>query len=351
MKSFKNIPDLSVVIPVHNEIEVLPLLCKRLLSAISPMNVSYEIIFIDDGSDDSSVEWLTRWGEGNCPGMVLIQLSRCFGKENAVSAGLKYSRGKSVVVMDADLQDPPELIPDMYNNLSDDIDVVAMRRTDRTSDSFIKRATAKAYYRLMNLTGDINTPEDVGDYRIMSREVVNALNSLPEQNRCMKTLFSWVGFRYTFIDYTRPERAAGETKWSASALIKLATDSMTSHSLVPLRLATLVGFCVAVIALLYGTFTVAKTLIIGEPVAGYTTILLFITLLGGIQLLAIGILGEYVGRCYLETKRRPLYIVKRTLIPNSMKINLVNTNESSIKHIHQRVYDINPLDRADEVMQ
>lgn len=319
-------PELSVVIPVHNEIDVLPQLCARLMSTIQSMGVTHEIIFVDDGSEDESVEWLTHWGESHCPGLHLVLLSRCFGKENAVTAGLEQSLGKKVVVMDADLQDPPELIHDMYRKLRNDIDVVAMKRSDRRSDSFIKRTTAKTFYRLMNLAGNIDTPENVGDFRIMTRQVVNALNSLPEQNRCMKTLFSWVGFRCEHIEFVRPERAAGETKWSVSALIKLAADSITAHSLVPLRLATFVGFIVATIALSYGATTVVKTLVFGEPVAGYTTLLFFITLLGGIQLLAIGILGEYVGRCYIEAKRRPLYIVRKTIQPrsNASRINVIS---------------------------
>ena len=309
----EKLPSLSIVIPVHNEIEVLPRLCSRLLSVLSKMEISHELVFVDDGSVDGSIDWLSCWGDKHLSNYSILVLSRCFGKENAVSAGLQHSKGERVVVMDADLQDPPEMIPEMYAALRGDIDVIAMRRSDRSSDSFFKRVTAKIYYQLMSRSGDIDTPTDVGDFRMMSRQVVDAVNSLPEQNRCLKSLFALVGFRCEYIDYARPQRAAGETKWSVSALFNLATDSITSHSLVPLRMATFTGLLVSVVALLYGISTVTKTVIFGEPVAGYTTLLLFITLLGSMQLLAIGILGEYVGRSYMETKRRPLYLVKNTL--------------------------------------
>lgn len=320
----ETLPSLSVVIPVHNEIEVLPRLCSRLLGVLSKMNIKHELVFVDDGSVDGSVDWLSLWSEKHRIDSTVIVLSRCFGKENAVSAGLQHSRGDRVVVMDADLQDPPEMIPEMYTALSGDVDVIAMRRCDRSSDSLFKRITAKAYYGLMSRSGTIDTPADVGDFRMMSRQVVDAINLLTEQNRCMKSLFAWVGFRCEFIDYARPEREAGETKWSVSALLKLATDSITSHSLIPLRMATLVGFVIAVIALLYGIFTVTKTLLFGEPVAGYTTLLLFITFLGSIQLLAIGLLGEYVGRTYMETKHRPLYLVKKTVKSHQQSANITS---------------------------
>ena len=322
------LPSLSIVIPVHNEADVLPQLCDRLLAVLSSMRIIYELIFVDDGSTDGSVDWLSDWGKDQSVSLSIVVLSRCFGKENAVSAGLKHSKGERLVVMDADLQDPPELIPEMYAALTGDIDVIAMRRCDRSSDSLFKRVTAKVYYQLMASSGDIDTPTDVGDFRMMSRQVVDAVNSLPEQNRCMKTLFAWVGFRCELLNYTRPEREAGKTKWSVSALLRLAIDSITAHSLVPLRIASFVGFTAAMGAMLFGLFTVIKTVFFGETVAGYTTLLLFITLLGSLQLLAIGILGEYVGRSFIETKARPLYLVKRTIKPCAVP---EKTNDTQIE--------------------
>jgi glycosyltransferase involved in cell wall biosynthesis len=242
-------------------------------------------------------------------------LSRNFGKEQAMSAGLRQARGEATVVIDADLQDPPELIPAMLGEWSRGADVVSMRRRHRAGESWLKRATAYAFYRVMNRLSDVPIPVDTGDFRLLSRRALDALNSLPERNRVMKGLFAWIGFRQRTIDYDRDPRAAGASKWRYWKLWNLALEGITGFSVGPLKVATYVGLLTALSAFMYAAFVFVKTLALGDPVRGFPTLIVVISFLGGLQLMAIGVLGEYVGRLFVEAKNRPLYLVEELHAP------------------------------------
>lgn len=322
----------SLVIPVHNEAQGLPLLVDVLQSVTSSIACEWSFLFINDGSSDDSLSILEEL-KAQEPRIGIINLSRCFGKEYAVSAGLKHSDADAVVLMDADLQDPPQCLVPMVKAWQSGFDVVAMRRVDRQVDSWFKRQCASLFYHMIsNMTNEIQIPSQVGDFRLMSRRVVDVINTLPESNRCLKGLFAWVGFSTTIIDYKRDSRSMGQSQWSLLKLIKLAMDGFTAFSIVPLRLATFAGITTAAFSVLFGLFTLFKTVFIGEPVAGYTTLLTIMTFLGGIQLLAIGMLGEYVGRTFLEVKGRPLFVVESIKPPGLQRTRpqLVEQQESCV---------------------
>ncbi|MDN3682000.1 glycosyltransferase family 2 protein [Vibrio tapetis subsp. quintayensis] len=300
---------LSVIVPYFNEKTVLPILHARLVKVLNELPESCEIVYIDDGSTDKSHEVIDGFSdEITCTRSIV--LSRNFGKEAAMSAGLKYCRGQTVILLDADLQDPPELIPDMIAKWREGYDVVNMQRSERLGETRMKRASAALFYRLLNSLVKNNIPENVGDFRLLSRRVVEHINELPERNRYMKGLFMWPGFEHATIQYQRDSRCAGETKWNYFKLLGLAVDGITSFSIRPLRLATFFGSIVALGALIFGGFIVVKTMVFGETVSGYPTIMVVQLALGGIQLLSIGLLGEYIGRIFIESKARPVYVVK-----------------------------------------
>jgi glycosyltransferase involved in cell wall biosynthesis len=270
--------------------------------------VSAEIIYVNDGSADDTIDVIESLQAMD--GRVgLINLSRNFGKESALTAGIDYARGDAVIVIDADLQDPPECIPDMLDAWRLGYDVVAMKRGDRSTDTLFKRISAACFYRVLAKLSAVHIPENVGDFRLLSRRAVDALKAMPERNRYMKGLFAWVGFKTIEIEYKRDPRFVGGSKWPLFKLIGLALDGITSFSIAPLRIASMAGALVAVCALIYGTFFLAKTLLFGDSVAGFPTLIVMITFLGGAQLMAIGLLGEYVGRLLIESKQRPLYFV------------------------------------------
>lgn len=302
----------SVVVPVYNEAEVLADTWSRLDSILAGTGHTYEIVFVDDGSTDDTADLLEELHHGS-PQVVVVQLSRNFGKEYALTAGLEHARGEAVVMIDADLQDPPELIPSMLEEWRKGYDVVTMRRSSRKGDSVLKRSTAWLFYRLLNRISDLPIPPDTGDFRLLSRPAVDAVRSLPERVRYMKGLFAWIGFRQKEMSYERASRAAGSTKWGYLRLMRLALDGITAFSTLPLRLATWFGFVTAIIAFFFGLWTVIKTLLFGDPVAGFPTLMTSILFLGGIQLMAIGLLGEYLGRLFLESKQRPHYLVRTIL--------------------------------------
>jgi glycosyltransferase involved in cell wall biosynthesis len=235
-----------------------------------------------------------------------------------MSAGLREARGLATVIIDADLQDPPELIPAMLDAWRRGADVVNMRRCDRAGESWLKRATAHAFYRVMNRLGDVSIPVDTGDFRLLSRRALDALNSLPERNRVMKGLFAWIGFRQHTIEYGRDARAAGASKWGYWKLWNLALEGITGFSTGPLKVATYIGFLTAASAFVYAAFVFAKTLLLGDPVPGFPTLIVVISFLGGLQLMAIGVLGEYVARLFVESKNRPLYLVEELHPPASV---------------------------------
>jgi glycosyltransferase involved in cell wall biosynthesis len=292
---------------MFNEAEVLPAFHQRLRAALAPWADRLEVVYVDDGSSDASAQTVRALRERD-PSIALLRLSRNFGKEIALSAGLQVACGSAVVVIDADLQDPPELIPSMIEQWQRGFDMVLMRRRERHGESWFKRTSAHVFYRLLNRLGEIDIPEDVGDFRLMSRRVVDALNSMPERHRYMKGLFAWVGFPQVTILYDRPGRAAGTAVQNYRRLWSLAGEGITSFSVRPLRLASLVGVATSTIALAATVYFVAKTLLYGDAVQGFPTLIVAILLLGGLQLLSIGVLGEYLGRLFVEAKRRPLYL-------------------------------------------
>lgn len=301
-------PMLSIVIPVHNEADVIPTLLNRLARVCRQLGTATELVFVDDGSSDNSVALLLK-ARRRYPDIRLLQLSRNFGKEAAVTAGLNHARGDAVVLIDADLQDPPELIPDMVNEWRKGADVVLMKRRSRTGESWIKRMTASVFYRLINRISDAPIPVDTGDFRLMSRRTVDALNRLPERNRYLKGMFAWVGMPTVTLEFDRDPRAAGKTKWNYLKLVHLAMEGITSFSTRPLRIALILGLLAAGAGGLFGTWEVLKALVLGVSTPGYASMIAMITFLSGVQLLCVGLLGEYVGRIYMETKQRPVFIL------------------------------------------
>lgn len=300
---------LSVVVPVFNEEDALHELHQHLSAALDAATDSWEIVYVDDGSTDGTPQILNLL-QASEERIAVARLSRNFGKEAALSAGLRLAHGAAVVVIDADLQDPPELIGQMLQAWRDGADVVNMRRRSRQGETWLKKVTARGFYRVMNRLSDVPIPEDVGDFRLLSRRVVDALNLLPERNRFMKGLFAWVGFRQATIDYDRHPRVAGRTKFRYRKLWNFALEGITGFSVMPLKLATHAGLISALAAFVFALHFVIKTLTVGEPVQGFPTLIVTILLLGGIQLMAIGILGEYLGRLFIESKRRPLYLLE-----------------------------------------
>ena len=305
---------LSVVVPVFNEEAVLPQFHRRLAAVLDGLGGSAEIIYVNDGSRDASMQLLAGLHRDDAR-VAVIDLSRNFGKEVAMSAGLDHASADAVIVIDADLQDPPELIPGMIGAWQEGCDVVLMRRSSRAQESWLKRATSRAFYRAIGRIGTIDIPEDVGDFRLLSRRAVDAVRRFPERSRFMKGLFAWIGYPDRVIEYDRDARHAGKTKWNYWRLWNFALEGITSFSVVPLKIASYMGFIVALGAFARGVYVIGKTLIYGDPVAGYPTLVVLILFLGGLQLMALGVIGEYLARMFIEVKRRPLYLVQRRLAP------------------------------------
>lgn len=302
-------PVISIVVPVFNERPVLQGFLDRIRPVLAGLSQSAEIVFVDDGSEDGSDDFLIN-AIGHQPDLRLVRLSRNFGKEAALTAGIEHARGEAVIVMDADLQDPPELIPDMVAKWQDGLDVVLMQRRSRAGESWFKRVSAYCFYRLLNRTCRAPIPVDTGDFRLMSRRAVNALLSLSERNRYMKGLFAWVGMPTIVIAYDREARSAGTTKWDYLGLFGLALEGLTSFSVAPLRWATGIGLIAATLGALFGLWIVVKATVLGDATSGYPSLVAIITFLGGVQLLGIGIVGEYVGKTYIESKQRPVYLTR-----------------------------------------
>lgn len=300
---------LSLVVPVYNEAEVLPEFHRRVSAVLAGLDCDAEIVFVNDGSRDGSLALLATMRAAD-PRVAVVDLSRNFGKEIAMSAGLDFANGDAVVVLDADLQDPPELIPAMLAAWRQGHDVVLMRRSSRADESFVKRATARAFYRTIDRLGAIDIPENIGDFRLLSRRAVDAMRRFPERSRFMKGLFAWIGYPSTVLDYDRPGRHAGTTKWNYWRLWNFALEGITSFSALPLKVASYVGLVTALVAFVYGGYIIAKTLLLGDPVRGYPTLAVLVLFLGGLQLMALGIIGEYLARMFIEVKQRPLYLVQ-----------------------------------------
>lgn len=298
-----------MVVPVHNESAVLHEFHGQLSEVMEATGCPYEILYVDDGSEDDSADLLAGIRAGD-PRVAIIELSRNFGKEVALSAGLDHASGEAIIIIDADLQDPPELIHTFLREWRDGYDVVYGQRIDRRGDSRMKILTAKWFYRVLNYLSDVEIPTDVGDFRLLSRRAVDALLSLPERHRYMKGLYAWIGFPQKAIPYVREPRGAGHTKWNYWRLWNFALEGITSFSDVPLKIATYIGAITSSVAIIYGLFLLVRTLIWGNPVPGYPSLIIVMLFLGGVQLICLGIIGEYLARTYAETKSRTLYFVK-----------------------------------------
>ena len=302
-------PSLTVVVPAYNEAAVLETFHARLSRVLDALPLEGRVLYVDDGSADGTWDIIASLSAGD--GRVgALKLSRNFGKEAAMTAGLDEADGDAVVVIDADLQDPPELIPDLVEQWRAGYDVVYATRSARAGETGFKRFTSAAFYRTMEKLSDTAVPRDTGDFRLLSRRALDALRQLRERQRFMKGLFAWIGYRQTAVRYQRDPRHAGKTKWNYWRLAQLAVEGITSFSTAPLRLATWTGLSASLLAFGYGLWVLTKALLYGDPVRGYPTLMLVILFLGGVQLLALGVIGEYLGRNYAERKQRPLYFVE-----------------------------------------
>ena len=303
---------ISVVVPVFNEVGAIDGFYAKLLEALAPLGADLEVVFIDDGSTDGTRAKL-RGLHRRDRRVRLIGLSRNFGKEAALAAGIDHTRGNVVVPIDVDLQDPPELIAEFVARWRQGYDVVYGVRADRGADTLMKRATAGLFYRWFNRLAASPIPHDTGDFRLLDERVVKALRRLPERNRFMKGLFAWVGFRSIGVPYRRETRAVGESRFAFWRLWALAIDGITGFSTLPLRIWTFIGVGIAFLALAYGAFIVGRALINGIDVPGYASTMTVILFLGGIQLITLGVIGEYISRLFIESKQRPLYLVDEEL--------------------------------------
>lgn len=301
----------SLVIPCYNE----GLAIDAMLAAIDALasrapKYGFERVFVNDGSTDDTLVRLLQ-AQKSRRDMVVVDLSRNFGKEAALSAGLAVASGDAVVPLDADLQDPPEVVLAMLDLWEAGNEVVVAQRSDRSVDSMLKRTSARWFYRIHNAMSDVAIPHDVGDFRLMDRAVVDAVKLLPENRRFMKGLFAWIGFRTATVPYVRQRRSTGETRFNGWRLWNLAIEGITSFSLLPLRVWTYVGATVALASLAWGAYIIFRTVFMGKDLPGYPSLMVAVLLLGGLQLIGIGIIGEYLGRTYMESKRRPAYVVRK----------------------------------------
>lgn len=307
MKRHKKI---SILIPAYNEQEVLDHLYERLskLAGETP-GYSFEFLFVNDGSRDRTLEIIKKYATKD-PRVAYVNLSRNFGKETAMIAGLDHVTGDATVIIDADLQDPPELIPKMIAYWEDGFDDVYARRSSRDGETWLKKATSMAFYRVLQKSTRIPIQQDTGDFRLLDRRCVEALRQIRESQRYTKGMFSWIGYKKKEITYERDPRAAGESKWNYFQLVNLAIEGIVSFTTSPLRFSTYAGMIVSLLAFLYMLYLVIRTLLGGTDLAGYPSMMAVILFLGGVQLLSLGIIGEYIGRIFNETKNRPLYFVE-----------------------------------------
>lgn len=305
----QNRAELCVVIPMYNESGILETLFQRLENVLQDIDMRSEVILIDDGSSDSTWLDITHY-QPRAFSLNCIALSRNFGKEAALTSGLQNVSAEVVIILDADCQDPPELMPQMLEAWKNGADVVNMKRRIRHGETWFKRRTAGLYYRILGALSDTPIPKNVGDFRLLSRRVIDEVNRLKERNRYMKGILSWPGFNQVTLEYDREPRAAGDSKWNYWQLFFLAISGITAFSNKPLRLASLMGLAIAFSAFVYGLWVVIKTLWFGESVAGYPSMMVVMLFIGGIELITIGILGEYVGRIFTEVKGRPNYIIR-----------------------------------------
>jgi polyisoprenyl-phosphate glycosyltransferase len=301
---------ISILIPAYNEQEVLQHLYERLVKlAGETSDYAFEFLFVNDGSRDRTLEMIKSYAAKDHR-VAYVNLSRNFGKETAMIAGLDYVTGDATVIIDADLQDPPELVPQMIKYWEEGYDDVYAKRRSRAGESWFKRVTSDTYYRVLQKTTTIPIQRDTGDFRLLSRRCVEALRQFRESQRNAKGIFSWIGYKKKEILYDRDPRLAGETKWNYLKLANLAIDGITSFTIAPLRIASLFGIVVSFAAFIYILFLVVRTIFFGTDLAGYPSMMAVILFLGGVQLLSLGVMGEYIGRIFNETKNRPLYFVE-----------------------------------------
>lgn len=305
-------PTLSLIVPVLNEEDSIGHFLTAIRPVMAEIELSYEIIFVDDGSTDRTAEVISQEAAKD-PQVCFVQLTRNFGKESALTAGMDWSRGDAVIPMDVDLQDPPELIKEFVTHWQAGYDIAYGQRVDRSTDGALKRFSAGAFYKVFNRLTRDRIENNAGDFRLMDRRVVQATLLLRERNRFMKGLFAWVGFKAIAVPYSRPERVAGDSKFSFWRLWNFALDGITSFSTVPLRIWTYLGMLVAGGAFAYMLYLIIRTMILGADVPGYASIMVVMLLLGAVQLMSLGIIGEYLGRLYIEVKQRPIYLVQQTI--------------------------------------
>lgn len=303
---------LSIVVPCFNEQENIAALFSTLLPILELLDTDYEVLAVDDGSDDATWHQLLAHHQ-NEPRIKLIRLSRNFGKEMAVACGFQHARGHAVIVMDSDLQDPPEIIPDMIAQWRAGFEVVNAVRTARAKDRLLKRGAAWLFYHIINWFSEVPIMKHTGDFRLLDKKVVLALNALPERTRFMKGLFSWIGFRQTAVDFERPGRYRGTSKWRFWRLWNYALEGLVSFTTLPLRIWSYIGIFVAAGSFFYGLFLVIRTLWFGIDVPGYASLMVAILFLNGMVLMSIGVLGEFVSRIFIEVKARPLYCIQESI--------------------------------------
>jgi glycosyltransferase involved in cell wall biosynthesis len=299
----------SIIIPVYNEEAVVNETYQRLTRVMELIGESYELLFVNDGSQDKTAEIIERLAETD-ERTRLLDFSRNFGHQIAITAGMDYARGDAIIIIDADLQDPPELIPQMIKKWKEGYEVVYAKRLKRKGETLFKKWTASLFYRTLRTLTEVDIPLDTGDFRLMDRKVCDALQGIREKNRFVRGLVSWVGFRQTAIEYVREERFAGETKYPLKKMLRFSIDGITSFSYKPLKLATYLGFLVSFSSFVYLIVTLFLKLFTTSTIAGWTSLIACVLLLNGVILIILGILGEYVGRIYDETKNRPLYILR-----------------------------------------
>jgi len=300
---------LSVVVPMYNEEDNIDEFYTQIKIALEQTGETWEVICINDGSRDATLANLVALHQSD-PRVKVINFSRNFGKEIALTAGIDYANGQAVIPIDADLQDPPELISELVKQWRAGYDVVNATRRTRQGEGWMKRATARVFYHVLGQMADVQIPHNTGDFRLLSRQAVDALKRLPERTRFMKGLFAWVGFKQATVFYDRHARFAGKTKWNYWRLWNFAIDGITSFSSTPLKVSGYLGLFIALMAFFYALFLIVRTVIYGIDFPGYASLMVVVLFLGGIQLITLGVIGEYIGRVYAETKERPLYIVR-----------------------------------------
>lgn len=305
-------PELSIVVPCYNEEQVIQELLRRIQETCNAEDITlYELILVDDGSSDQTRSLIAQ-AHADDPRVTGVFLSRNHGHQIALTAGLSYARGARILILDADLQDPPELLGQMMARMDEGYDVVYGRRKERQGETQFKKTSAHMFYRMLHSLIDIDLPTDTGDFRLMSRRILDIFLSMPEQDRFIRGMISWIGFRQTSVEYNRDIRFAGETKYPLKRMLRLATDAFTGFSIIPLRFATYMGFGMAGFAFLFG-LRVLHGFLSGSTVPGWTSLMLMVLVIGAVQLVVVGIMGEYIGRLYMQSKNRPLFIVDQVL--------------------------------------